>query len=336
MNPISSPARAKLVVLTPVFNEEDNLTRYAEKVKSVLFAAPDIDVRVLMIDDGSTDRSWPMMMSLTEADPRFRAMRLSRNHGAHLALAAGLDHVDDDADAVAILACDLQDPAETILEFVAAWRDGADIVWGKRRSRHDEGWRRNASSLLETMLRRFAMPRNSRFTTGSFLLINRTVLESVRQFREQYRVTFALVAWTGFNQAVVEYDRQLRTAGRSGWSFGQMVNTAYDVLIGFSAAPAKAITVLGLSLFSLSMAFLVYVIGAWAFTDVQPGWTGMMAMMTVCFGMLFMMLGVTSEYLHRIFIEVKDRPLYFVSGRAGKIDRSCEPRACTRQTFPNE
>jgi dolichol-phosphate mannosyltransferase len=311
---------SRLTVITPVFNEEANLSRYAEAVEAVLFRAPGIDVRVLMVDDGSIDSSWDMMVALSQSNSRFRALRLSRNYGSHLALAAGLDHVGDEADAVAILACDLQDPPETVLEFVTAWQAGADIVWGKRRSRGDEGWRRKASSMLETMLRRFAMPRNSRFTTGSFLLINRNVLNCVRQFREQNRVTFALVAWTGFNQAVVSYDRRMRVAGRSGWKLSQMLNTAYDVFIGFSPAPAKAITFVGVGLFAASLLFLLYIFFAWAFTDVQPGWTGLMATMTICFGVLFMMLGVAAEYLHRIFVEVKNRPLYFVAEKAGQVE----------------
>jgi glycosyltransferase involved in cell wall biosynthesis len=326
-DPTPYPLRPKLTIITPVFNEEDNLAQYVETVRAVLFCAPEVEARVLMVDDGSTDRTWQIVTKLAAEDDRFRAVRLSRNYGAHLALAAGLDHVEDDADIIVILACDLQDPAATILDFVSAWRSGADIVWGKRRSRRDEGWRRHASSLLETTLRRFAMPRNSRFTTGSFLLINRTVLECVRSMREQNRVTFALIAWTGFNQAVVLYDRQARIAGRSGWRFGQMVNTAYDVLIGFSAAPAKVITVLGMSLCSLSILLLIYVLSAWAFTDVQPGWTGVMATITICFGVLFMMLGVTAEYLHRIFVEVKARPLYFVSAEAGAKSISRAPSA---------
>lgn len=315
---ISRSVRPRLAIVTPVFNEELNLSRYVGAVRGVLLSVVDIDVTILFVDDGSTDSSWQIVSELAAQDDRFRAIRLSRNYGAHIALAAGLDSVDDGADAVAILACDLQDPPETVLEFVSAWRNGADIVWGKRRTRHDEGWRRHASSTLEKMLRRFAMPKNSRFTTGSFLLINRTVLQCIRQMREHSRVTFALVAWTGFNQAVVLYDRQVRRAGRSGWSFGQMINTAYDVLIGFSAAPAKGITMLGLTLFVLSIVLLAYVVGAWLWTDVQPGWSGVMATITICFGILFMMLGVTAEYLHRIFVEVKDRPLYFISGDAGR------------------
>lgn len=318
-------ARPRLVIVSPVFNEEATLVRYAETVERVLFAAPDIDVRIVMVDDGSRDRSWEMMVGLSRANGRFQAVRLSRNYGAHVALAAGFDHLPDDADIVGILACDLQDPAETLLEFVTAWRKGADIVWGQRRSRGDEGWRKYASTLLEQVLRRYAMPRHSRFTTGSFLLMDRKVLDCVRQFREQNRVTFALVAWVGFDQTVVPYDRKERLAGRSGWTFGQMVNTAYDVFIGFSPVPAKAMTVLGIGLFATSVLVLVYLLGVWAFTHVQPGWTGMMATMTVCFGILFMMLGITAEYLHRIFVEVKDRPLYFVSATAGATEGPSEP-----------
>jgi glycosyltransferase involved in cell wall biosynthesis len=314
----TSHAIPRLVVITPVYNEEANLDRYASAVSEVLFAQTDVDIRVVFVDDGSHDLSWHKLVALTEASSRFSAIRLSRNFGAHLALAAGFDSVGDEVDAVAILACDLQDPPTAVLEFIRAWRDGADIVWGQRRSRADEDWRRSASSLLESMLRRYAMPRYSLFTTGSFLLMDRKVLACMKQFREQSRVTFALVAWTGFNQTVVSYDRAARQAGRSGWRLAQMLNSAYDVLIGFSPLPAKVITCLGLGMFAISLLVLIYLLLTWAFSRVQPGWTGMMATMTICFGTLFMMLGVTAEYLHRIFIEAKNRPLYFVAAHAGQ------------------
>lgn len=323
--PRGKNASPQLVVITPVYNEEANLDRYAEVVSDVLLSLPDVDVRILFVDDGSRDISWQKIAALTQASARFSAIRLSRNFGSHLALAAGFDSVGADVDAVAILACDLQDPPAALLEFVRAWRGGADIVWGQRRSRADEGWRRTASNLLETILRRYAMPRHSRFTTGSFLLIDRKVLACLTQFREQSRVTFALVAWTGFNQAVVPYDRQPRLAGRSGWRLGQMFNTAYDVLIGFSPLPAKVITGAGFGMFVVSLFVLVYLLLTWAIGHVQPGWTGMMATMTICFGVLFMMVGVTAEYLHRIFIEAKNRPLYFVADYAGQARHSTEP-----------
>jgi glycosyltransferase involved in cell wall biosynthesis len=313
------PACPVLAVVTPVYNEAKILSGYATAVKRVLFECPDINARVVFVDDGSIDESWKIIRQLVQSDNRFSAIRLSRNFGAHIALAAGFDHVPENADLIATLACDLQDPPEVILSFLTEWRNGANIVWGARRSRSDARWRALASNLLETLLRRFAMPRNSRFQTGSFFLIERIVLDSVRQFREHSRVTFALVALTGFDQAVVNYDRKVRADGRSGWTFWQMLNTAYDAFIGFSPVPAKALTIFGAAMLVASLLGVVYLVLAWFLQDVQVGWTGVMATMTLCFGLLFMMIGVAFEYLYRIFVETKDRPLYFVAQKAGDV-----------------
>ncbi len=315
------PNNPVLIIVTPIFNEAEILRTYAAEVRRTLLARSDIDARVLFVDDGSTDESWKIIRELAESDGCFSAIRLSRNFGAHTAIAAGFDHVDDDADLIATLACDLQDPPETILAFLDEWRNGASIVWGARRSRSDGRLRRGASRLLETVLRRYAMPRNSRFQTGSFFLIERIVLDSVRQFREHARVTFALVAWTGFDQAIVAYDRRKRAGGRSGWTFAQMLNSAYDVFIGFSPVPAKVLTVFGFVMLVTSIIAVFYLVFTWMVHDVQVGWTGLMATMTLCFGLLFVMIGVSFEYLYRIFVETKNRPLYFVSEQTGDVRR---------------
>lgn len=311
----------RLTLVTPVYNEEDNLDYYAREVSSVFFGREDLDTRVLFIDDGSTDRSWTKISELAARSDRFMGIRLSRNFGAHPALAAGLDNVNSNSDIVATLACDLQDPPQTVLEFVAAWREGAQVVWGARRSRVESGWREIISRGMETMLRRYAMPRNSRFTTGSFLLMDRLVLECFRQFREHSRVTFALVAWTGFEQAVVQYDRRARRHGKSGWTLPRLLDTGYDVFVGFSPLPAKMITWMGFAIFTLSLLFLVYLVASYFLESVQPGWTGLMTAMTLFFGILFMMLGVMAEYLYRIFLETKERPLYFVSSRTPEFQQ---------------
>ncbi len=316
------PVRPRLAIVTPVFNEAENLALYAETVRRVLLSAPDIDASVLLVDDGSTDASWSAIDALSEQDPRFRGLRLSRNFGAHLALAAGFDHVGPEADIAATLPCDLQDPPDTILGFVAAWRGGAQIVWGARNERADSPFRRRASSLLETILRRYAMPKGSKFRTGSFLLMDRVVLDCFLRFREHSRVTFALVAWTGFDQEVVHYDRKARVMGRSGWTLGRMLNSAYDVFVGFSPLPAKAVTMLGFGVAVLSFLAILYLVVDWLVRDVQPGWTGIMATTTIFFGVLFMMVGMIAEYLYRIFIETKGRPLYFIAETAGAVNRS--------------
>lgn len=306
------PARPKLTIVTPVFNEMGNFNAYVKEVWRHLLSQSDIDVHVLFVDDGSSDESWSRIEEIAANSPRFSGLRLSRNFGAHTALAAGFDHVGADSDIVAVLACDLQDPPETILAFVEAWRGGADIVWGARRNRDDQAWRRAASSLLQSTLRH-AMPPASKFQTGSFLLMDRRVLQCFAQYREHSRATFALVAWTGFDQAIVEYDRKPRTAGKSGWSFSRMLNTAFDIYIGFTPIPAKLLTGVGFTVFGLSLVAIAYLVSDYLLHDVQPGWTGIMTTLMFLFGILFVMLGILAEYMYRIFLETKARPLYFIA-----------------------
>lgn len=301
----------RITILTPVYNEEAGLARYVERVRAVLLGRTDASYRVLFIDDGSADESWRIIREICAADPAFSGIRLSRNFGSHMALTAGFDHVD--ADAVAVLACDLQDPPETVLDFVEKWRGGAKIVWGRRKSRRDEGWRVAASGLFNTLLRRFAMPRGSKFTTGSFLLVDRLVVDCLRRFREQSRITFALVAWTGFDQEVVDYDRAERATGVSGWSFARMMKTFYDAFIGFSTTPVKLVTRLGLAVCAGSLLFLAYLLFTWATGNPIPGWTSLMFLVTGFFGLQFLVTGVMGEYLQRIYMEALGRPLYFIS-----------------------
>lgn len=312
---MSRPPRPRITIITPVFNEEAALRAYEAAVGATLLVREDAEYHVLFVDDGSTDGSWPLIQEICARSPRFRGLRLSRNFGPHVAITAGIDHCDGDA--VAILACDLQDPPEIVLEFVERWRAGAEIVWGARRTRQDKRWRVWISNAFFHAIRRWAMPRHSKFTTGSFLLLDRTVADCFRQFREHSRVTFALVAWTGFDQDTVPYDRRSRVAGASGWTFARLLRAAYDTFIGFSEIPARAITVLGAVVFVLSMLSTLYLLLTWLLTDVMLGWTGIMVTITTLFGLLFIMVGTMAEYLQRIFIEATGRPLYFISRRTG-------------------
>jgi glycosyltransferase involved in cell wall biosynthesis len=298
-------------ILTPLYNEEKCFDIYVETVERILLSRPDVDYRCLLVDDGSTDGTWELIQQQCRASPRFRGLRLSRNFGAHTAETAGLDLCD--ADAVAILSADLQDPPEAILSFVEAWRQGADVVFGCRRMREDSRWRVLTSKMFEVLLRRFAMPHGSKFATGGFLLMDRKVVECVRQMREANRLIFGLVAWTGFRQTVVEYDRQRRAAGRSAWSIGRMVKSMYDGLIGFSATIPRAVTLLG-AFFSLIgfIAALYFLLNA-VFFATLPGWSTIMVVMSLFFGIVLLILGMICEYLLRIYVETTRRPLYFIA-----------------------
>jgi glycosyltransferase involved in cell wall biosynthesis len=305
----------KVTLLTPVFNEQDSLAAYVETVRSVLLARTDVEFDVLFIDDGSSDGSWDFIERTCTGDRRFRGLRLSRNFGAHIALCAGFDAAD--ADAVAILACDLQDPPETVLEFVAQWRAGADIVWGHRRERDEALWRRLASHFFGAAMRRYAMPRGSLFATGSFLLADRKVVSAVRQMREHSRITFALVAWTGFKQEVVRYDRRRRRAGRSGWTFWRMVLAMYDAFVGFSVLPIRLTTALGIAISLANIPLGIYLVTRWLMGFPPLGYTSVMLVLTVFFGIQFLLMGLIGEYLYRIYLEAMQRPLYFVAARSG-------------------
>ena len=307
--------RHRVTVITPVYNEQDSLPHYAQAVRRALLDRAEAEYDVLFVDDGSQDRSWPIIEAICAEDARFRGIRLSRNFGSHIAICAGFDRARSDA--VAVLACDLQDPPETVLAFAEKWQAGADIVWGHRRQREDSLWRRLASRGFGALMRRYAMPRGSRFATGSFLLADRKVIDSVQSMRENSRITFALVGWTGFRQEVVEYERQRRRAGASGWTFGRMLKTMYDAFIGFSALPIRLTTTLGIVISLLSVPFAAYLLGSWMLGDPLPGYTSVMLVLTVFFGIQFLLMGMVGEYLYRIYLEAVRRPLYFVAAECG-------------------
>jgi len=315
-NAKSSSALPTISVVTPIYNEEASLERYAQAIETELFSNSGINVEIILVDDGSDDSSWSIIEDLCARDPRYKGLRLSRNFGAHAALSAGI--LSAGGDAVATLAADLQDPVSVINEFVDGWRAGAQIVWGRRRSREDESWRVLTSGVFFRLVRRYAMPRGSKFATGSFFLIDRRVADCFKQFPERNRITFALVAWTGFRQASVEYDRRGRGAGKSGWSFARMLKAMYDTFIGFSEVPARLMTITGIVTSLLSVPFSLYLVTSWWLTDTVPGWTGLMLGVTVFFGLQFLMMGLVGEYLYRIYSEVTARPLFFISQEAGQ------------------
>jgi dolichol-phosphate mannosyltransferase len=308
----------RIVILTPVYNEEEALPFYVKAVNEVFFSNPSYDFHVLFIDDGSHDRSWEIIKNICAKDSRFKGIRLSRNYGSHIALSAGFMH--SEGDAAAILACDLQDPPEVVLAFLKEWESGAQIVWGRRQTREDVKWRTVASNLFYKLLRRFAMPRGSKFTTGSFLLADKRVVECLRQFPEHNRITFALVAWTGFEQAIVDYDRKKRVAGKTGWSFNKMIKAMYDTFIGFSLLPIRIMTIAGILVSILAVVISIYLVYQWLVGRPIMGWTSTILAIILLFGVQFFFMSITGEYLYRVYSESVRRPLFFISDKTDKSE----------------
>lgn len=309
--------RPRVTIVTAAYNERDSLPRYEEAVRQVLFSRSDYDFDVLLVDDGSTDETWELIGKMAQRDSRFRGIRLSRNFGAHIADSAGV--LEASGDAVAILPCDLQDPPEVILQFLQRWQTGAKVVWGARRTRDDPSWRRMTSRIFCALIRKFAMPRGSKFTTGGFFLLDAEVVKCFRAFPEHNRITFAIVAWTGFDQAVVEYDRRRRTTGVTGFNFARMIKSMYDAFIGFSSVPSRLMTWCGILFSLVAFALGGHLFVNWLSGRPLPGWTSVMLTLAVSFGVQFFLMGIVGEYLHRIYTEVVRRPLFFVSGRTSAV-----------------
>jgi glycosyltransferase involved in cell wall biosynthesis len=302
----------RITILTPCYNEETALPSYLEAVQQTLLRRTDVEFDLLLIDDGSNDRTWELIKAASLASSRIRGLRLSRNFGEHAAQTAGLDYVD--ADAVTTLSADLQDPPETVIEFVEAWRRGAQIVWGKRLSRGDPRWRILASQIFLAGIRRFAVPKGSKVVTGGFLLLDRKVVDCLRSMREHNRVLFGLVAWAGFEQVQVEYHRGRRVAGKSRWAFPRQIRTMYDTVIGFSQILPRIMTIFGLVFSMIALLGTVFVfINVFIAPPLVLGWSSLMIAITLFSGITFFMLGVMSEYLARIHVESTRRPIYFVA-----------------------
>ena len=186
-----------------------------------------------------------------------QALRFPRNFGSHVAIAAGIDYCRGDA--AVIMAADLQDPPALIRDFIDRWRSGYDVVWGARTGRDEGALRSCGMAMFYRLVRRYAIPTYPEGGTGSFCLISRPVIDAFRQCQERNRLTFGLIAWSGFRETSVPYHRPRRLVGSSSWTVRKMVKAAIDTFISFSSLPIRTISFLGLAVSALSFVFGVYV-----------------------------------------------------------------------------
>jgi glycosyltransferase involved in cell wall biosynthesis len=303
-------ARQTLTVVVAAYNEEAVLALLHARLAAVLDGL-DLDSRVLYVDDGSRDRTWPVLEELAAGDSRVSLLRLSRNFGKELALTAGLDQVDSDA--ALVLDADGQDPPELLPEFVARWREGYDVVYGTRTSRSGDSWlKRATASAFYRVINRLSST-DIPADTGDFRLISRRVLEALRGLRERQRFMKGLFAWVGFPQVAVLYERAPRLAGRSKFDYWRLWNFALEGITAFSTAPLRVATYIGLGSALLAFGYgLWIVVKALLWGDPVQGWPTLMAVVLFLGGMQLMALGVIGEYLGRLFLESKQRPLYLV------------------------
>jgi len=301
---------ASLTVVIAAFNEAAALPALHPRISAVLDAL-DLDSRILYVDDGSRDGTWAVLQALATQDSRVSLLRLSRNFGKELALTAGLDLVDSDA--AVVLDADGQDPPELLPAFVAKWREGFDVVYGTRTSRDGESWFKQATAKWFYRVMNRLSHTDIPADTGDFRLMSRRVLEALGRLRERQRFMKGLFAWVGFPQVSIPYERQSRIAGVSKFSYWRLWNFALEGITGFSTAPLRVATYLGLGSAALAFAYGGWIIAKtllWG--DPVQGWPTMMAVVLFLGGVQLMALGVIGEYLGRLYLEAKHRPLYLV------------------------
>jgi glycosyltransferase involved in cell wall biosynthesis len=297
-------------LVIPIFNEESTLPALVQRVGAVLDEL-DGPAEVILVDDGSRDGSWDLILQARDHDPRFKAVGLSRNFGHQIAVSAGLDHARGRA--AVTLDADLQDPPELIPELAARWREGYDVVYAVRDQREAESrFKRLSAKLFYRLLRRLTetdIPREA----GDFRLADRKVVDAVRGMPERSRFLRGLFAWAGYRQIGVHYTRQARFAGESKYPVRKMFRFATDGVVNFSNVPLRLALNVGflVSAVAIAAGFAAIVAKAFgAFT--VPGWASLLVVTSFMGGIQLIVIGVMGEYVGRIYEEVKRRPLYLV------------------------
>lgn len=303
--------RDLLTVVVAAFNEAQALPLLHPRLRAVLDGMPDVEGRVLYVDDGSGDATWNVLQRIATEDPRVALLRLSRNFGKEAALTAGLDHVGDGA--ALILDADGQDPPELIPQFVAKWREGYDDVHGTRIEREGEHWlKRGTAHAFYRVIGRLShtpIPAD----TGDFRLLSPRSLAALRQLRERRRFMKGLFGWIGFNTASIPYHREARSAGASKFNLWRLWNFALEGITSFSTAPLRLATYLGLLTAAVAFAYALWiVVKAMLWGDPVAGWPTMMSVILFLGGVQLIALGMIGEYLGRLYDEAKQRPLYLV------------------------
>lgn len=294
----------------PIYNEEPNVELLWQKMVEVT-SRRDYVYEFIFVNDGSSDASYDLLIRLHEQDSRVVVVDFSRNFGHQLAVTAGLDIATGEA--VIIMDSDMQDPPEVALELLDKWEDGWDVIYAQRRSRKDGFFKKASASLFYRALQELAsidIPRD----TGDFRLLDRRVVDELKRYREHDRFLRGMVAHVGFRQTAVQFDRQERYAGETGYPLRKMVKFALDGIFGFSSRPLELISRVGFVVALFAVVGIVYALARRIFSpaEVVSGWTFVIITILLVGGIQLIMMGIIGQYLGRVYTQVQGRPLYTV------------------------
>ena len=306
-------------IVIPIYNEESILSELRNRLVNAT-SSLDRDFEVILIDDGSVDNSFELMKKIQREDGRFRILRLSRNFGHQIAISAGMDVARGEA--VILMDGDLQDPPELLEQMLAKWKEGNQVVYTVKKSRKEGRIKRWAFTAFYRVLYAVSSIRIP-MDAGNFSLLDRRVVDVLKQIPERHRYISGLRAWVGFKQIGIEYDRGARFAGEPQMSIGRLLALAFDGIFSFSNIPLRFAMFIGFAAATVSFAGGLYVIYEKLFTDKAIlGWASTIVTITFLGGLTLMTLGIIGEYIGRIYDEVKQRPLYIISEAIGFEEKS--------------
>lgn len=312
-----------LSVVAPVYCEEDGIRLFYERTtRAVEAIEPPVDHELVFVNDGSTDDTLSVLRKLAEEDGRVRVVDLSRNFGHQVAITSGMDHARGDA--VVVIDADLQDPPEVIAHMVDKWRDGYKVVYGVRTRRSGEsGFKVLTAKYFYRLLNRIS-DTNLPLDSGDFRLMDKQVIAALCEIREENRYIRGLVAWVGFSQTGVYYERDARFAGESKFTVRRMLRFAADAVTSFSEKPLRFATQVGLFITACTLLLALWIVVSRVLSPEGsfPGFASLMVMVLFLGGVQLLSIGLLGEYVGRIYRESKRRPLYIVAERVNFDDES--------------
>lgn len=317
-------AKKLITIIIPAYNEEEALPKCLSRITKLIDSEESYDFEVLLIDDGSKDKTVEIIKKKRTEDKRFNYVTFSRNFGKEIAIMAGLDYAKGDA--VIFIDADLQDPPEVIPKLIKYWEEGYDDVYAKRRSRKGETWLKKWTSKMYYRILQKMSSVEIQKDTGDFRLLDRRCVNALKKMRETSRNSKSMFSWIGYKKKEVLYDRDPRVAGKTKWKYGRLIDLAIDGITSFTTSPLKISTYIAIPTFIIFIAYFIYAIIKAIVTQIPVQAYQAIILLILFFAAVNIMLfGIIGEYLGRIFKESKSRPLYFVDEYNGKKELN-EPK----------
>jgi len=308
-------------VIVPMYNEEEVVRETYKRLTGVMEGIGE-NYEIIFINDGSRDNTRAILSEICKKDKKIKMIDFARNFGHQIAITAGMDYARGEC--MVIIDGDLQDPPELIPDMIKIWRDGYDVVYGKRKSRRGETFFKKFTAKAYYRILRSLTNVDIPVDTGDFRLIDRKVCEALKQLPERSRYVRGLVSWVGFKQTAIEFERKERFAGETKYPLKKMLKLAMDGIMSFSYKPLKLASYIGSILSAISFLYLIIVVIQKLFfpETAQTGWASLIAVSLFFNGIILLMLGIIGEYIGRIYEEAKGRPLYIINELLNMEDRT--------------